>query len=138
MLLMYKGIAVGDYLYIDGGEVSTNKTQKASGPSIASFRPEVPWSAPADTIFAGTVNSTLSISLATSWTSRSVEFRTIYKPKDAPHLNSPAAWRHPSVSSFYVYGGVTHTSPNHRHPQSSGSSQQTGQAAAHGSERPRN
>ncbi|KAK3313218.1 hypothetical protein B0H66DRAFT_569792 [Apodospora peruviana] len=84
-------IVIGDYLYIDGGEVSQlyDGNNGMGAPSYA-------------------MNGTLSISLKESWTNSSVTIREIAKPAAAPVLNRPALWRDPSGMGFYTLNGVTY------------------------------
>ncbi|KAK4452121.1 kelch repeat-containing protein [Podospora aff. communis PSN243] len=82
-------IVLGDYVYIDGGEVSQlfdGKNGSAQQPSYA-------------------VNGTLSISLKTSWTNTSVTFKQ--SAKTAPRMNQQAIFRDATASGFYIWGGAT-------------------------------
>ncbi|KAK1831021.1 hypothetical protein QBC39DRAFT_99475 [Podospora conica] len=82
-------IVVGDYVYIDGGEVSRlqdGRTGPNDHPSYA-------------------VNGTLSLPLTRSWDTASATF--IQRPKSAPVLNRQAVWRDPSGTGFYIWGGAT-------------------------------
>ncbi|KAK8017571.1 hypothetical protein PG993_013897, partial [Apiospora rasikravindrae] len=82
-------IAVLDgYVYIDGGEVS----QLIDG-EVDKKHPSY------------LVNTTLSLSLASSWTNASVILRSI--PKSAPRQNVPITWINAPRSSFYEWGGCT-------------------------------
>ncbi|KAK1834497.1 kelch repeat-containing protein [Podospora conica] len=86
---MAVAIVIGDYLYIDGGEVAQLYNGQNSTGGLPSYA----------------VNTTLSLPLASSWTNATVVFTAT--PKPAPLLNSQAAWRAPSGNAFYVWGGVT-------------------------------
>ncbi|KAI1632010.1 hypothetical protein F4809DRAFT_125862 [Biscogniauxia mediterranea] len=79
---------IGDYVYIDGGEVSSrvNGSDPSASPYVA-------------------VNTTLSLSLKESWTNDTVELRSI--PKTAPLLNKQIYWTDLSTSSLYAWGGMT-------------------------------
>ncbi|KAK1753565.1 kelch repeat-containing protein [Echria macrotheca] len=82
-------IVLGDYLYIDGGEVAQlygGKNGSAEHPSYA-------------------MNGTLSIPLKTSWTNSTVTFKQ--SPKAAPVFNQQGIWRDPAGSAFYIWGGTT-------------------------------
>ncbi|OTB05482.1 hypothetical protein M426DRAFT_319745 [Hypoxylon sp. CI-4A] len=88
-------VALGDYVYIDGGELShlpngteTNTTQ--SGLPLSSYAE----------------NSTLSLSLKESWTNDTVEFRSI--SKRAPPLDQQVYWSDPSngAGALYTWGGM--------------------------------
>ncbi|KAI1122143.1 hypothetical protein F5Y10DRAFT_81448 [Nemania abortiva] len=79
---------LGDYVYIDGGQI----TERVNN------------SAPADSP-AYDVNTTWSIDLTEKWTNETVQFRSI--PKAAPLLNKQTHWTDPSTSSFYTWGGFT-------------------------------
>jgi hypothetical protein len=87
------GIVVGEYLYIDGGEIYYLDSQNS------------PQSVP--------LNSTYSISLASSWTNASVSLNQIPKGS-APVLNSADVWADKSGTAFYSYNGIVsqaYTSP---------------------------
>ncbi|KAJ9139468.1 Kelch repeat protein [Pleurostoma richardsiae] len=79
---------IGDYVYIDGGEVS----QVVNGVQPSTDRPSRP------------VNSTLSISLKESWTNATVPINNI--TKQAPVLNSQAIWTDSSSDSFWIWSGA--------------------------------
>ncbi|KAI1189260.1 hypothetical protein F5B17DRAFT_428722 [Nemania serpens] len=79
---------LGDYLYIDGGQI----TERVNG------------SAPADSP-AYNVNTTWSVDLTETWTNETVRFRSI--PKTAPHLGTQIHWTDPSTKSLYTWGGST-------------------------------
>ncbi|KAI1373689.1 hypothetical protein F4677DRAFT_215189 [Hypoxylon crocopeplum] len=86
-------VAFGNYLYIDGGELSqrtngteTNSTQ--SGQTYPSYA----------------VSSTLSLSLNETWTNETVELRSI--PKTAPLLDQQIYWSDYSINTFYTWGGT--------------------------------
>ncbi|KAK0648839.1 hypothetical protein B0T16DRAFT_121319 [Cercophora newfieldiana] len=81
-------IVLGDYVYIDGGEVS----QLYDGRNGSAQQPSYP------------ANGTLSISLKTSWTNASVVFKQ--SAKAAPRLNQQAIFGDPSGSAFYIWGGA--------------------------------
>ncbi|TDZ26010.1 Kelch repeat-containing protein [Colletotrichum orbiculare MAFF 240422] len=83
-------IVVGDYLYIDGGEVSQLFNGRNSSASLPSWP----------------VNSTLSVHLGESWTNSTVTFRSTPKT-GAPKLNKQALWRDPAATAFYAWGGIT-------------------------------
>ncbi|PKS07718.1 hypothetical protein jhhlp_006326 [Lomentospora prolificans] len=80
-----RAVMVGNYLYIDGGEVTQLVNDK-----------------PVDT-YDMTMNSTLSIDMSKSWSSDSVEIRTISKA--APKLYNQAIWADRNEKSFYIWGG---------------------------------
>ncbi|KAI0097743.1 hypothetical protein GGR51DRAFT_552895 [Nemania sp. FL0031] len=79
---------LGDYVYIDGGQV----TERVNN------------STPADSP-AYDVTTTWSIDLTEKWTNETVQFRSI--PKTAPLLNKQTHWTDPSTDSFYTWGGFT-------------------------------
>ncbi|KAL2290544.1 hypothetical protein FJTKL_15608 [Diaporthe vaccinii] len=81
------GTVLGDFAYIDGGEVSQANGGQSSGNNVPS--PE---------------SSTLSISLRESWTNSTVPIQVIQKP--APLLNSQAIWTDESTNSFWIWGGA--------------------------------
>lgn len=77
---------LGDYLYIDGGYVS----QVASGnDSLA-------------------VNTTLALSLTTSWTNETAAFDAIDKASaGAPDLSMPVFWKDDAAGVLYSWAGMT-------------------------------
>ncbi|KAK8067105.1 Kelch repeat-containing protein [Apiospora hydei] len=79
---------VGDYVYFDGGELA----QSVDG-VVDEKRPSYQ------------LNTTLSLSLSSSWTNASATIRSI--PKSAPCQNIPITWFDASASSFYEWGGYT-------------------------------
>ncbi|KAI9793855.1 MAG: hypothetical protein M1816_007107 [Peltula sp. TS41687] len=82
-------IVVGDYLYIDGGEINFLDN--------GTFRhlPD---------------NATYSIDLRASWNNRSVTINPI--KKDISSLNYVSLWKDPTSKAFYSYGGeVTRALP---------------------------
>ncbi|KAH8664155.1 hypothetical protein BX600DRAFT_436717 [Xylariales sp. PMI_506] len=85
---MATAVVIGDYLYIDGGEVSQlfNGTVDGDHPS---------W----------VVNSTLSIPLASSWTNETVGLRSI--EKSAPGQDEQVLWFDEARSTFYIWSGLT-------------------------------
>ncbi|KAK4172368.1 hypothetical protein QBC36DRAFT_247700 [Triangularia setosa] len=89
--VIFEAIVMGDYLYIDGGEVSHLDDGKNTTDKHASHA----------------LNHTLSIPLSVSWTNQTVTFKKIPKPQSVPRLNCQAAWRDPSDTAFYIWGGVT-------------------------------
>ncbi|KAH9905351.1 hypothetical protein F4778DRAFT_729703 [Xylariomycetidae sp. FL2044] len=78
---------VGDYLYIDGGEIS----QTVDGELYTINGSHWSWQ----------VNHTLSIPLREAWTNKSVTPKIINK--EAPTLNKAALW--PYDDSIYMWGG---------------------------------
>ncbi|KAK8032435.1 kelch repeat protein [Apiospora arundinis] len=83
---------MGDYVYIDGGEVSQLIDDVLDAKHSTYL-----------------VNTTLSISLSSSWCNATVDLRSI--PKSAPLQNSPVTWIDDSTSSFYEWGGCTWQGP---------------------------
>ncbi|KAK0723587.1 hypothetical protein B0T26DRAFT_643998 [Lasiosphaeria miniovina] len=83
-----RATVLGNYLYIDGGELGELVDGKA-------------------TSFPN--NSTLSIDLSKSWLTSSVEIRANGKPvKDGPlSMGYEAIWNDPTGSAFYTWGGYT-------------------------------
>ncbi|KAI1172601.1 hypothetical protein F4777DRAFT_590419 [Nemania sp. FL0916] len=77
---------VGDYVYIDGGQV----TERVNG------------SEPAESL-AHDVNATWSIDMTEKWTNETVRIRSI--PRAAPGLNEQIHWTDPSTNSLYTWGG---------------------------------
>ncbi|KAK7910925.1 kelch repeat protein [Apiospora marii] len=89
----YMTLAVlGDYVYIDGGEVS----QLVDGVADEGHHSYL-------------VNTTLSIPISSSWTNETVALRSI--PKSAPPQNAPITWVDTSTSSFYGWGGFKFQGP---------------------------
>ncbi|KAI0004358.1 hypothetical protein F4779DRAFT_600151 [Xylariaceae sp. FL0662B] len=84
--LGHRLIVKGDYLYIDGGEVS----QTVDGQLVA-FGDH----------YSNPINDTLSLSLAESWNNASVSMRTIQKAP--PNFIRSAYWSYDD--SFYMWGG---------------------------------
>nr|CDP31338.1 Putative protein of unknown function [Podospora anserina S mat+] len=89
--VIFEAIVLGDYLYIDGGEVSHLDNGKNSTDKRASHA----------------LNHTLSLPLNISWNNQTVAFNKIPKPPSVPSLNCQAAWRDPSGTAFYIWGGIT-------------------------------
>ncbi|KAH0432819.1 kelch repeat protein [Colletotrichum camelliae] len=82
-------IIIGDYLYIDGGEVAQNY----DGKNMSSYyTPSWP------------VNSTLSINLKQSWNSANVTMLSAPKG-ETPRMDFQGVWRDTESKSFYVWGG---------------------------------
>jgi hypothetical protein len=81
----FAGIVVGDYLYIDGGEIwhLDNNNNLRNVP----------------------LNSTYSIDVTSSWTSTSVSLNQIAKGS-APVLNAANLWPDQSGTSFYSFNGI--------------------------------
>ncbi|KAI0444074.1 hypothetical protein F4803DRAFT_573692 [Xylaria telfairii] len=79
---------LGDYLYIDGGQL----TERVNG------------SAPADSP-SFDVDTTWSIDLTEAWTTETVPLRAI--PKTAPLRSKQIHWTDPSTKSLYTWGGIT-------------------------------
>ncbi|KAK9414399.1 putative Kelch repeat-containing protein [Seiridium unicorne] len=81
-------VVLGDYVYIDGGEMSQLEDGEYDGnhPSYV-------------------VNSTLSLPLNEAWTNSSVTLRSI--KKSAPLQDQQVLWSDSSTSSFYTWGGMT-------------------------------
>ncbi|KAI1820760.1 hypothetical protein F4861DRAFT_542628 [Xylaria intraflava] len=79
---------IGDYLYIDGGEI----TEQVNG------------SSPADSPVYK-VGTTWSIDLTQSWTNETVKFQSI--PKQSPTLSQQTHWVDTSTQSLYTWGGFT-------------------------------
>lgn len=77
-------IVVGNYLYIDGGEILYKDGN--------------------DTIFTD-AKSTYSIDVSSSWTNATVLIRQIDKAIDGRALNNPKLWPSLNNSSFYLYNG---------------------------------
>ncbi|KIW32491.1 uncharacterized protein PV07_04034 [Cladophialophora immunda] len=78
-------IVIGDYLYIDGGEIYYLDDQKS------------PRSLP--------LNSTYSVSLTSTWTNRSISLNPIAKGS-APVLNGANVWPDDAGTSFYSFNGI--------------------------------
>ncbi|KAI2621142.1 hypothetical protein GGR54DRAFT_639271 [Hypoxylon sp. NC1633] len=87
-------VALENYLYIDGGELSqptngTGSNSTQSGQTYPSYA----------------VSSTLSLKLSESWTNDTVEIRAINKT--VPLLDQQIYWSDASINSFYTWGGMT-------------------------------
>ncbi|KAI3528019.1 kelch repeat protein [Colletotrichum filicis] len=80
-------VVLGDYAYIDGGEISQ---LDARGNPITSRG-------------SNAVNSTLSIDLTTSWSATSVRIREI--PKTPKTMDQQAMWKNDAKSTFWIWGG---------------------------------
>ncbi|KAG7053227.1 kelch repeat protein, partial [Colletotrichum scovillei] len=85
-------VVIGNYLYIDGGEVSQ---LDAEGKPYTFF----------DYGRDNVVNSTLSIDLSESWSPANVSIRTI--PKEPYGMDRQALWERVDNDSFYIWGGHT-------------------------------
>ncbi|KAI1326127.1 hypothetical protein F5Y16DRAFT_375842 [Xylariaceae sp. FL0255] len=77
---------IGDYVYIDGGQV----TESVDG------------SSPSNSPAYG-VNTTWSIDLTQAWTNSTVQIQSI--PKAAPALAKQVLWIDESSNSYYTWGG---------------------------------
>ncbi|KAK3988969.1 hypothetical protein QBC44DRAFT_242675, partial [Cladorrhinum sp. PSN332] len=86
---MAKAAVLGNYLYIDGGLVTQLEDGELRGRG------------------QNQANTTLSIDLSTSWTSKDVTFRSI--PKTAPIKANQVLWADPAFNNgngaFYTFGG---------------------------------
>lgn len=84
-------VAIGDYVYIDGGEVAQNDDGEPPAINQPSNR----------------VNSTLSIDMSRSWSASTVKITSI--TKSAPKLMGQAIWEDTTSSTpgFYIWGGHT-------------------------------
>ncbi|KAF6830910.1 kelch repeat protein [Colletotrichum plurivorum] len=78
---------LGDYAYIDGGELS----QRGADGQPVKNRESNP------------VNSTLSIDLSKSWSASNVTIRTIEKPTIG--MDGQAMWKHDDTNTFFIWGG---------------------------------
>ncbi|KAF2143194.1 uncharacterized protein K452DRAFT_268529 [Aplosporella prunicola CBS 121167] len=81
----HDSIVLGDYIYIDGGEVSQYINGKADSLSVRQN------------------NNTLSIYLGSSWDASSVEIQTIDK-QDAPVYKDPSLWSN-GKDGIYMFSG---------------------------------
>ncbi|KAI3540189.1 kelch repeat protein [Colletotrichum filicis] len=90
-------VVIGNFLYIDGGEVSQ---LDAEGKPYTSFDYGVN-----QTYGSHPVNSTLSIDLSESWSPANVSIRTI--PKEPYGMDRQALWERADNDSFYIWGGHT-------------------------------
>ncbi|KAF5505300.1 Kelch repeat-containing protein [Colletotrichum siamense] len=87
-LLFLKSIIIGQYVYIDGGEVSQYEGEYNETYSYPSWP----------------VNSTISIGLSEHWDTSNVTMKTT--PKDPSNvLNGQAIWKDPASNAFYTWGG---------------------------------
>lgn len=94
---------VGDYLYIDGGEITRTVSRFTNGSADTSsttcrLAPLNMTDATTDMIL---VNDTLSLPLASSWTNSSLTLKTTRKT--APVFNRASLWT--SNGSVYMWGG---------------------------------
>ncbi|KAK3399558.1 hypothetical protein B0T20DRAFT_372449 [Sordaria brevicollis] len=90
-----RAIVLGDFLYIDGGELS----QFVDGVFMPDDQP------------THGINSTLSIDLSKSWTASTVQIKQI--PLQGPiMMNSVAIWPDTTGNGYYLYGGVTSYNQN--------------------------
>ncbi|KAH7063193.1 hypothetical protein B0J12DRAFT_557101, partial [Macrophomina phaseolina] len=80
-------VAIGDFLYIDGGQLSQNISGEL------------------DTIVPRVNNVTLSIDLRTSWTNGSVSMTEIDRG-DTPIFTFPSLWADQENSAFYLWDGM--------------------------------
>ncbi|KAK4679884.1 hypothetical protein QC764_208130 [Podospora pseudoanserina] len=82
---------IGDYLYIEGGEVS----QQVGGQNQQGSR-------------SNYMNSTLSIDMSKSWDAKTVPIRIIDNKISGkpPARSRPAFWTNQQDGSFYVWGGM--------------------------------
>ncbi|KAK2007686.1 kelch repeat protein, partial [Colletotrichum eremochloae] len=77
---------LGDYAYIDGGEVSQ---LDAEGNPIKSY--------------ASVVNSTLSINLSKSWSASNMRIREVSKESQA--RSGQALWKNEATNTLWIWGG---------------------------------
>ncbi|KAK4182660.1 hypothetical protein QBC35DRAFT_420353, partial [Podospora australis] len=87
-----KATLIGNYLYIDGGEISQNEMTEA-GPVFNRGRPSNP------------VNSTISIDMSVTWSTASVKMRAIPKPPGIPSKSHGHIWTDLNENAFYSWGG---------------------------------
>ncbi|KAK3985742.1 kelch repeat-containing protein [Cladorrhinum sp. PSN332] len=83
---LHQATVLGNYVYIDGGEISqyeNNKRGRMSDP----------------------VNSTLSIDISKSWSIDKVEIKTIEKPREIPVKSRAYLWTDAPRQEFYIWGG---------------------------------
>ncbi|KAI4272136.1 MAG: hypothetical protein LQ337_005505 [Flavoplaca oasis] len=83
----HSSTAVGDFVYIDGGEVLQLPTNNDNGDPTGKL-----------------VNVTLSIDMRTSWTNDTVSIRSIDKGA-APNLNKQILWPSTDNQTFFAFGG---------------------------------
>lgn len=81
-----KAIVLGNYVYIDGGEVSQVEVGTKTSNSISE-----------------PVNSTLSIDISKSWSAGDVQINTIARHKDSPVMFGQSLWG--AGNTFHIYGG---------------------------------
>ncbi|KAI1079504.1 hypothetical protein F5B20DRAFT_166805 [Whalleya microplaca] len=81
-------VVLGDYAYIDGGEIFSRVNGTGSEASTS----------------AHTVSTTLSLGLNQSWTNETVALRSI--PKAAPLLSRQIYWINHGIKTFYTWGGM--------------------------------
>ncbi|KAK1672094.1 hypothetical protein BDP55DRAFT_731774 [Colletotrichum godetiae] len=94
-------VVIGNFLYIDGGEVSQ---LHAEGKPYTFFDYEVNQtrgSHPGES----SIDSTLSIDLSESWSPANVSFRKIQK--EPYGMDRQALWERKDDDSFYIWGGQT-------------------------------
>ena len=81
----FSSIVVGDYLYIDGGEILYKDAN--------------------DTVHFTDAKSTYSLDVSSSWTNATAVIKQIDKAIDGRALNYPKLWPSHDNSSFYSYNG---------------------------------
>jgi hypothetical protein len=109
----HSSIVVGDYLYIDGGEITTwngneNSLQTAN-PQAEGNIITLPSKCFVEDLFISHQltyldNFTYSIDLSSSWTNSSVVLHQMFKT--APVLNNAALWLDGTGDTVYAYDGA--------------------------------
>ncbi|KAL8953759.1 MAG: hypothetical protein Q9222_000376 [Ikaeria aurantiellina] len=106
-------IVVGDYLYIDGGEIALGQEPYPTNGSVpnATYDPYIVslelQRRPAEllkTDLLFSVNVTLSLPLGESWTPDKARFNVIIKPS-MPLWNFQSLWHDPTDDSVWAFGG---------------------------------
>lgn len=101
---------LGDFIYLDGGEVSQDgrdfRLTDTSAYLLSNYleRNVRRW---LTVRIVTTVNSTLSIDCTSSWTPSDVEIREVSRPQNMPVLAHQNLFTDLSTNSFYVWGGYT-------------------------------
>ncbi|KAI9766840.1 MAG: hypothetical protein M1839_004763 [Geoglossum umbratile] len=98
-------VVVGDWLYIDGGEIYSSQKKGYSAREL--LFPIGSVAGCADLRFDA-VNQTFAISLSTSWTSSSVQAVANDKPIGYEYSRKPALWYDPVNGSVFSWGGFTY------------------------------
>ena len=98
----HASVALGDFVYIDGGEVQ--QLPAVNGDPTGKLRMRHRGSGTRSMLTTNLVNVTLAIDMRNSWTNSTVTFNSIRK-NGAPSLNAGVIWPSTDNQTFFAFGG---------------------------------